>query len=107
MMPLKLNVWVKVTAVPFATTTNPADDGLPVFVYEIQLEPGSGAAHAGFGEITCVALLVEFVVAVELATDVESARALSKQPLAATSIITRPNFFTICFLRRIQGNRAA
>jgi hypothetical protein len=106
-VPVKLNVSVNVTAVPFGTTTNPADDGSPVFVNEIQLEPASGAAQAGFGEITCVALLVEFVVAVELTTDVESARAFNMQPLAAISIITSPNFFTICFLRRIQANRAA
>ena len=55
-MPLKLNVCVNVTAVPFGTTMIPADDGLPVFVYEIQLEPGSGAAQAGFGEIALLRL---------------------------------------------------
>jgi hypothetical protein len=76
-------------------------------VYEIQLEPGSGAAQAGFGEIACVALLVEFVVAVELASNVESARAFSMHPLAPINRITMPNFFTICFLRRTQGNRLA
>ena len=106
-VPVKLNVSVKVTAVPFGNTVNPGADGLPVFANEIQPEPGSGAAHAGFREITWVALAVEFVVAVELATDVESARASSMQPLAAIKRIARPNSFTICILRRIQGNIAA
>jgi hypothetical protein len=83
---------------------NPGADGLPVFAFEIQLEPASGPAHAGFGEITCVALLLELVVAVELASAVESAFAFHTQPLAAISVITSPNFFTICFLRKNKPN---
>jgi hypothetical protein len=79
---------------------NPGADGSPVFAFEIQLEPASGAAHAGFGEITCVALLLELVVAAELASGVESAFAFHTQPLTATSVITSPNFFTICCLRK-------
>jgi hypothetical protein len=98
-VPLKLNVWVNVTAFPFGSTVNPADDGLPVFVNEIQLDPGSAAAHAGFAEITCVALPLELVVAVELTSCCESAFAFCTQPIAAISIIASPNFFTICFLR--------
>jgi hypothetical protein len=90
---------VNVTAVPFGTTMNPGADGSPVFAFEIQLEPASGPAHAAFGEITCVALLLELVVAVELASGVESAFAFHTQPLTAISVITSPNFFTICFLR--------
>jgi hypothetical protein len=78
---------------------NPGADGSPVFAFEIQLEPASGPAHAGFGEITCVALLLELVVAVELASGVASAFAFHTQPLTAISVITSPNFFTICFLR--------
>src|SRR5580704_14714755 len=83
---------------------NPGADGSPVFAFEIQLEPASGAAHAGFGEITCVALLLELVVPVELASGVESAFAFHTQPLAAISVITSPNFFTICILRKTKRN---
>jgi hypothetical protein len=103
-VPVKLNVSVKVTAVPFGNTVNPGADGSPVFANEIQLEPASGAAHAGFPEITCVALLLELVVAVELATNAESARVFSTQPLAPINRITRLNFFTISFLRGTRNN---
>jgi hypothetical protein len=44
------------------------------------------------------------VVAVELASGVESAFAFHTQPLAAISVITSPNFFTICFLRKNKRN---
>jgi hypothetical protein len=85
--PLKLNVSENVTAVPLGTTTKPGLEVSPVLANETQLEPASGPAHAAFPTIFWVALPELFVVFVEeLASDVLSAFAVIKQPLARIRI---------------------
>jgi hypothetical protein len=90
---------VKVTFVPFGTTIKPGAEGAPVFANEIQLEPASGSAQAGFREITWVALPLLFVVAVELASCTVSALAVIRQALAASNRTTKLSFFTFHFPR--------
>jgi hypothetical protein len=82
-----------------------------VLANEIQFEPGSAAAHAGFDEIFTVGpalaipsateLLV--VLAAELATCCESARAVINDPAAITASATVAICFSIIqFLRGIR-----
>jgi len=99
-VPVRSKVWVNVTLVPFGTTTNPGSDGLPVSAKEIQFEPASAPAQAGFDDIFCVALPeLLLVLLAELSSDEESALAVKKQPLATTAKANVISFFILCCLR--------
>jgi hypothetical protein len=85
-----VKVSVNVTAVPFATATKPASEGLPVDAKETQLDTPMAAAQAGLVSMFWVGLEVLFVVVVaELTIGTLSAFATRNTPLNRNKNVSR------------------